>query len=169
MRIFCTSYCNKPHDMDDGKPIEHECYAIPARVLRLEHAGKIEEALAILKKGTYAIHKGKKIVSREEVNFAKGCSILHLATKLDKNGNPRRLYTIVHPDVGIVVSVDEGYSGVESIAVIKACVGAMDILKTVYINLIEITPAEYKAHKTMFKNPAKRWHEVWSQWKPKKK
>ncbi len=36
---------------------------------------------------------------------------LHLATKHDVNGNPRRLYVILDSDGDVVDVIDEGYAG----------------------------------------------------------
>lgn len=34
--FYVTSFCNFPHRMSDGKPIGHECYVIPPRLLKAE-------------------------------------------------------------------------------------------------------------------------------------
>jgi hypothetical protein len=34
--FYVTSFCNFAHRLKDGKPIEHECYIIPPRLLKLE-------------------------------------------------------------------------------------------------------------------------------------
>ena len=36
---------------------------------------------------------------------------LHLKTKNDNNGNPRRLYLVINDNGGVVEAIDEGYSG----------------------------------------------------------
>lgn len=35
-KIWCTSFCNYGHDLSTGRPIRHECYIIPPRLLRAE-------------------------------------------------------------------------------------------------------------------------------------
>lgn len=34
--MYCTSFCNRNHRLTDGKPIDHECYIIPPRLLIAE-------------------------------------------------------------------------------------------------------------------------------------
>jgi hypothetical protein len=34
--FYVTSFCNFPHRLKDGKPIRHECYIIPPKLLRAE-------------------------------------------------------------------------------------------------------------------------------------
>src|SRR5512147_186638 len=33
---WCSTYCNRGHKMATGRPVGHECYIIPPRLLRLE-------------------------------------------------------------------------------------------------------------------------------------
>lgn len=35
-RTWVTTFCNHPHRMRDGRPVNHECYHIPPRLLELE-------------------------------------------------------------------------------------------------------------------------------------
>jgi hypothetical protein len=60
--IFTTSYCNKAHDTQDGKPIAHECYVLPVEALRLEREDKIGKALDVIRaaKPLKYMAKGKK-------------------------------------------------------------------------------------------------------------
>jgi hypothetical protein len=44
-KIYCTSYCNQGHRMSDGKPVEHECFILPPKALRLERAGDYDGAI----------------------------------------------------------------------------------------------------------------------------
>lgn len=48
MRIYCTSYCNKGHDLDTGKPINHECRKLPTAALEAERMGHYELAIRLL-------------------------------------------------------------------------------------------------------------------------
>lgn len=45
---YVTSYCNKPHSEQSGKPIEHECYVLPPEAIRLEKAGDTDAAVRLL-------------------------------------------------------------------------------------------------------------------------
>jgi hypothetical protein len=33
---YVTTFCNFPHDLKDGKPIEHECYILRPAMLQME-------------------------------------------------------------------------------------------------------------------------------------
>jgi hypothetical protein len=46
--VFHTAFCNKGHRMEDGMPVDHECYVLPPRALQLEREGKLEEAQNLL-------------------------------------------------------------------------------------------------------------------------
>lgn len=37
--VFCTSFCNKPHRLSDGVPLNHECYVLKPAGLRHERDG----------------------------------------------------------------------------------------------------------------------------------
>ena len=45
---FVTTYCNKPHRLEDGKPIDHECYILPTAALHAERDGQIARAMIVL-------------------------------------------------------------------------------------------------------------------------
>ncbi len=34
--FYVTTFCNRAHQLSDGKPIAHECYVIPPRLLKAE-------------------------------------------------------------------------------------------------------------------------------------
>ena len=34
--IYCTSFCNMGHNIRTGRPIAHECYIIPPKLLKAE-------------------------------------------------------------------------------------------------------------------------------------
>lgn len=34
--IWVTTFCNKAHRLSDGKPIKHECFIIPPKLLKAE-------------------------------------------------------------------------------------------------------------------------------------
>jgi len=41
--FYVTTFCNFPHRLSDGKPIEHECYILRPESLRLEMEGKFDQ------------------------------------------------------------------------------------------------------------------------------
>lgn len=47
--IYQTSYCNRGHNLKTGRPIQHECRIIPPSALKLERAGHVEQAIAIMR------------------------------------------------------------------------------------------------------------------------
>jgi hypothetical protein len=68
--MYCTTYCNKPHRLSDGKPIAHECYVLPTEALHAEKAGNVSKAVGILgkwkKKRTHRGLKDPNAPSQEE-------------------------------------------------------------------------------------------------------
>lgn len=60
MRIFCTSYCNKGHCLDTGKPVEHECIVIPVKALEYEMDGNIKRAILEMIDCNRKVHRGIK-------------------------------------------------------------------------------------------------------------
>lgn len=48
-KVYVSTYCNRPHRVSDGKPIEHECCVLPPAALALEIAGKYSEAIEVLR------------------------------------------------------------------------------------------------------------------------
>lgn len=40
--VYSTSYCNQGHWIDTGRPVGHECYVIPPRLLIAERDGDID-------------------------------------------------------------------------------------------------------------------------------
>lgn len=58
---YCTTYCNQSHTVDSGHPLNHECYILPPRALRLEMEGKFHEAIeAITHAKPLRAHRGTK-------------------------------------------------------------------------------------------------------------
>lgn len=45
---YVTTYCNHPHRLSDGKPINHECYVLPTAALHAEKDGRIATAVELL-------------------------------------------------------------------------------------------------------------------------
>jgi hypothetical protein len=37
--IYCTTYCNFGHYLDNGAPVDHECRRLPVAALEAERAG----------------------------------------------------------------------------------------------------------------------------------
>jgi hypothetical protein len=61
--FYVTTYCNRPHRVRDGMPINHECYVLPRAALLAEMDGDMEEAQQLLQKwakGTRYTNKGIK-------------------------------------------------------------------------------------------------------------
>lgn len=62
--FYVTSFCNHAHRLSDGKPINHECYIIPPRLLKMEmNCGdweKVREAWGNWADGKRTTHKGIK-------------------------------------------------------------------------------------------------------------
>jgi hypothetical protein len=46
--IYCTTYCNFGHYVDNGRPVKHECRVIPPAALKAEMAGDYERAIEIM-------------------------------------------------------------------------------------------------------------------------
>lgn len=61
--IYCTSYCNKGHFLQDGVPAEHECFVLPPAALRAESEDKIAEACRLIAEAKpLRRHRGRKLV-----------------------------------------------------------------------------------------------------------
>ena len=45
-----------------------------------------------------------------EVEISR-CSVVSLNAGHTRTGNPRRCFLVLHPEIGIVVAIDEGYDG----------------------------------------------------------
>ncbi len=59
--FYVTTFCNFAHRLKDGKPLNHECYVLPPRALRLEWFGRFEEAIELLSRAKpMKTHKGGK-------------------------------------------------------------------------------------------------------------
>jgi hypothetical protein len=46
--IYCTTYCNRGHVVQTGRPVGHECRVIPPKALRAEIDGDFKLAIEIL-------------------------------------------------------------------------------------------------------------------------
>jgi hypothetical protein len=58
---YHTTYCNKAHDLRDGKPVAHICYVLPVDALHAERDGRFEDAITIIEsKKPLRVSKGKK-------------------------------------------------------------------------------------------------------------
>ncbi len=55
---YASTYCNFPHRVKDGKPIQHECVIIPPKALAAEMAGNIELAIELMEAGKTHRHFG---------------------------------------------------------------------------------------------------------------
>jgi hypothetical protein len=43
--FYVTTFCNFAHYLDTGRPIGHECYIIPPRLLEMERTATTYEAI----------------------------------------------------------------------------------------------------------------------------
>lgn len=50
MTTYCTSYCNKAHRVEDGKPVRHECHVLPPAAIRLEMDGDVAGAVEAIQR-----------------------------------------------------------------------------------------------------------------------
>jgi hypothetical protein len=46
--IYCTSFCNQGHDLQTGRPINHECIVLPPKALQAERDGDFNKAIEII-------------------------------------------------------------------------------------------------------------------------
>lgn len=60
VKIYCTSFCNQGHDLQDGEPVGHECYVLNPAKLKQEAEGVIPGSP--MHGGE--IHKGKRSKTR---------------------------------------------------------------------------------------------------------
>lgn len=47
-RTYVTTYCNHPHYIENGHPIDHECIIIPPEALRAEMEGDYQKAISLM-------------------------------------------------------------------------------------------------------------------------
>lgn len=47
-KFYVTTFCNHAHRLEDGKPIEHQCYVMPTEALLAERKGDMARAITIL-------------------------------------------------------------------------------------------------------------------------
>ena len=57
-RWFLTSFCNFPHRLSDGKPINHECLILDPQGLEAERAGDFVTACSLLRGVHKVVHRG---------------------------------------------------------------------------------------------------------------
>ncbi len=61
---YCTTFCNMPHNVRTGKPVQHECYILPPAALKAEMVGDYDQACYLIDKqkemGKRRAHKGTK-------------------------------------------------------------------------------------------------------------
>jgi len=58
--VFCTSFCNFGHDLQTGRPVDHECYILPPKALQAERAGDYELARNLIELRRGPIVRGRK-------------------------------------------------------------------------------------------------------------
>jgi hypothetical protein len=47
VKVYCTSFCNKGHNLKTGRPVAHECYILDPKKLRAEANGEQVEGSMI--------------------------------------------------------------------------------------------------------------------------
>ena len=102
-RFYVTTFCNKPHCVNTGKPVNHECHVLPIAMMRAEVQGdmtKAQEALSTWGKGP--IHKGLRWNDEGEVAKPtrlsldpKACAVLRLRSRNAVNGNARGCFVVL--------------------------------------------------------------------------
>lgn len=62
MRPYLTSFCNMSHDLDDGRPIEHNCPILNVKALAAEADGRQEDCneIGIVNKPYKEMVRGKR-------------------------------------------------------------------------------------------------------------
>lgn len=60
MTAYSTSYCNHPHRVKDGKPINHECYILPPKALAAEMADDMKSAISLIEDGKKYLAFGQR-------------------------------------------------------------------------------------------------------------
>ncbi len=65
--VYATSFCNRPHYVFDGVPLNHECYVLPPSALSAELEDDFDRANEILSAWkNRRIHPGLKEEKEEE-------------------------------------------------------------------------------------------------------
>lgn len=72
-------------------------------------------------------------------------SVLRLNAGNDRNGNPRRLFLVMHPESGVLAAIDEEYSGRGALNVFGKTLGEKLGAVAQGSPLIATTPSEYKS------------------------
>lgn len=50
MQTYCTTFCNQPHDLATGKPVDHNCFVLNKAVLKVEREEGATAALDYMRK-----------------------------------------------------------------------------------------------------------------------
>lgn len=66
MKTYVSSYCNFPHRVSDGRPIEHECRIIPPLALWAERDGDYEAARLLIAASPVRIRHGVRADNVED-------------------------------------------------------------------------------------------------------
>lgn len=89
------------------------------------------------------------------------CVVLHLNAGNDNNGNPRRLFLVMHPIEGMIGAIDEGYCGIDALKetwgeqgreLEKRIVGQLDISVKEYKRLLKTVWSPHRLYKGNKKN-----------------
>lgn len=102
MKIYCTSYCNSGHDLETGKPIDHECRVIPPKALMLERQGKYEEAIEVMddrKRGGMGDKEGRDEMSKSMTKngILRRAGFLGISCETSAPGDGCRRYEFFSP------------------------------------------------------------------------
>lgn len=66
VRVYCTSYCNNGHRLEDGVPVDHECRVLPPKALEAERQEDIDTWMKVMERLPIKLHKGVWTKKREE-------------------------------------------------------------------------------------------------------
>jgi hypothetical protein len=86
------------------------------------------------------------------------CTVLHLDAGHDRNGNPRRLFLVLHRTGEIVAAVDEGYIGPRALEEYIPKVGKT--LREMNYCTIKTTAGEYRALLRRFGRGEPDWQMI---------
>lgn len=57
--LYTSTYCNRAHRLDTGRPVGHECRIIPPAALAAERNGDMRRAIEIIEKAPVTIVRGR--------------------------------------------------------------------------------------------------------------
>lgn len=90
---YCTTYCNQPHSLSTGRPLNHECYVLPPHALALEQRGAYEAAQRrIAAAKPLRVHSGTRCrhAWRPYREYALSGYVISLGTRCERCGKEKR-------------------------------------------------------------------------------